>query len=143
MSLGRRRFVAALPVLGVALSACSREPLSGPGEIKWDRDVCERCSMVISDRLFAAQIRDPMKKLHKFDDFGDAVFFLEHQSWSDAEIEFWVADSRDGHWLDARKVWYVAGKRTPMLYGYGAVGEQVAGAVPYAEAKKLILAKGK
>lgn len=148
MSVDRRAFLRTLPVfaaapLAASLGACSREPLTGPGEIHWDRDTCERCSMVISDRHFAAQIRDPMKKLHKFDDFGDAVFFLEHQNWAEASIEFWIADSRDGRWLDARKVRYVGGKRTPMLYGFGAVAEAVEGSVSYEEAKKLILAKGK
>ena len=116
-----------------APAAASRS--TGPGEIHWDRDTCERCSMVISDPYFAAQIRDPMKKLHKFDDFGDAVFFLEHQNWAEASIEFWIADSRDGRWLDARKVRYVGGKRTLMLYGFGAVAEAVEGSVSYEEAK--------
>lgn len=161
MSMDRRRFVSTLPALaagpylgatlGAVLSGCNSEPLTGPVEIKWDRDVCTRCSMVISDRHFAAQIRDPMKKVFKFDDFGCAVFWKEHQTFSDAEIEFWAANSAHnaadaaagGKWLDARKANYVGGKRTPMLYGFGAVGEAVPGSVSYAEAKKLILAKGK
>jgi nitrous oxide reductase accessory protein NosL len=153
MSIDRRRFVSALPALaagpylGVVLAGCSSEPLTGPARINWDRDVCVRCSMVISDRHFAAQIRDPMKKVLKFDDFGCAVFWKEHQTWSDAEIEFWAADSSgdvgDTKWLDARKAGYVSGKRTPMLYGFAAVNENAAGAVSYADARKQILAKGK
>ena len=81
--MDRRRFVSALPALaagpylGAVLAGCSGEPLTGPVEIKWDRDVCVRCSMVISDRHFAAQIRDPMKKVLKFDDFGCAIFWKE------------------------------------------------------------------
>ncbi|HET7775416.1 MAG TPA: protein NosL, partial [Azospira sp.] len=106
---------------------------------------CTRCGMAISDKLFAAQIRDPQsKKIYKFDDFGCAVFWSEHQPWSsDPRMEFWVADSRDGRWLDARKAWFVAGKRTPMAYGFGAVAEQVDGSIAFSEAKKLVLAKGK
>jgi nitrous oxide reductase accessory protein NosL len=159
--MDRRRFVSALPTLAAGpylgstlgaplvavLSGCSSEPLTGPVDIKWDRDVCVRCSMVISDRHFAAQIRNPMKKVLKFDDFGCAVFWKEHQTWSDAEIEFWVANSADdasrGKWLDARKAFYVGGKRTPMGYGFGAVSGTVPGALGYDEARKLILAKGK
>lgn len=131
-------------LLGVSsLAACSGEPLSGPVDIKWDRDVCERCKMVISDRQYAAQVRDPNKKVHKFDDFGDAIFFLEHQTWPAQGIEFWVADMHSNHWLDARKAHYLGGKRTPMGYGYGALAEPSPGTVSYDEARRAILAKGK
>jgi len=153
MSMDRRKFVATLPALaagpylGAVLTGCSSEPLTGAAEIKWDRDTCERCRMVISDRAFAAQIRDPMKKVHKFDDFGCAVFWKEHQTFSDAESEFWVVDSRaepaGSKWLDARKAAYVGGKRSPMGYGYAGVADGTADAASFAEARKLILAKGK
>jgi copper chaperone NosL len=151
--MDRRRFVSALPALaagpylGAVLAGCSGEPLTGPVEIKWDRDVCVRCSMVISDRHFAAQIRDPMKKVLKFDDFGCAIFWKEHQNFSDAEIEFWAADSASDadklKWLDARKAGYVGGKRSPMGYGFAAVNTGTAGAAPFAEVRKAVLAKGK
>lgn len=151
--MDRRKFVSTLPALaagpylGSVLAGCSSEPLTGPGKIAWDRDVCVRCSMVISDRAYAAQIRDPMKKVLKFDDAGCAVFWKEHQSWSDADIEFWVADSRaepaGSQWLDARKAVYAGGKRSPMGYGFAAVPEGTAGAVTFAEARRAILAKGK
>ncbi|MBI2308153.1 MAG: protein NosL [Rhodocyclales bacterium] len=155
--MGRRRFVAALPALaagpylgatlGVVLTGCSSEPLAGPAEVKWDRDVCTRCSMVISERAYAAQIRDPMKKVHKFDDFGCAVIWKEHQAFGDAESEFWVADSRaepaGAKWLDARQAAYAGGKRTPMGYGYAAVAAGSDGGVPFGEARKAVLVKGK
>lgn len=151
--MDRRTFVSTLPALaagpylGSLLAGCGSEPLTGPGKIAWDRDVCVRCSMVISDRAYAAQIRDPMKKVLKFDDVGCAVFWKEHQTWSDADIEFWVVDSRaepvGSQWLDARKAAYAGGRRSPMGYGFAAVAEGSAGAVPFAEARKAILAKGK
>lgn len=165
MSMDRRKFVSALPALaagpylgaalgatlGAALAGCSSEALTGPAEIKWDRDVCARCSMVISERAYAAQIRDPMKKVHKFDDFGCAVFWKEHQTFSDAEIEFWAADAgaaaraepAGSQWLDARQAAYAGGKRTPMGYGFAAVSVGTAEAVPFAEARQAVLAKGK
>lgn len=153
MSMDRRKFVSALPALaagpylGAVLTGCSSEPLTGPGKINWDRDVCERCAMVISERAYAAQIRDPMKKVHKFDDFGCAVIWKEHQTFGDAESEFWAADSRaepaGSQWLDARQAAYAGGKRTPMGYGFAAVAAGTAAAVPFAEARKAVLAKGK
>lgn len=157
MNMDRRKFVSTLPALaagpylgatlGAVLTGCSSEPLTGPGKIVWDRDVCARCSMVISERSFAAQIRDPMKKVHKFDDFGCAVFWKEHQTFSDAESEFWVVDSRAepaaSQWLDARKAAFVGGKRSPMAYGFAAVPAGADGAVSYDEARRAVLAKGK
>lgn len=153
MSMDRRKFVSTLPALaagpylGAVLAGCSSEPLTGPAEIKWDRDVCVRCSMVISERAYAAQIRDPMKKVHKFDDFGCAIFWKEHQTFSDAEIEFWVPDARaepvGGTWLDARQATYLAGRRSPMGYGFAAVAPGTPETVGYDAARKAVLAKGR
>ena len=39
------------------LGACGGDPPTGAVEITWDRDVCEHCSMAISDRRYAAQVR--------------------------------------------------------------------------------------
>jgi len=142
----RRTFLFTVPAgVFVSLAGCGGQPSSGPVEIKWDRDGCTRCGMAISDKLYAAQIRDPQsKKVYKFDDFGCAVFWSEHQPWSsDPRTEFWVADSRDGRWLEARKAYFVSGKRTPMAYGFGAMAEKAEGSVTFDEAKKLVLAKGK
>ncbi len=144
----RRRFLLLAPgaALGLPLlSACNREPLTGPVRVVWDRDTCERCKMIISDKRFAAQIRDPSKRVHKFDDFGCAVFFLEHQQWAAQSTEFWVPDMNGGErWLDARQAHYLGGKTTPMGYGFGALST-AAGAevVSYEQARKMVLARGK
>jgi copper chaperone NosL len=46
-------------------------------EIKWDRETCVRCSMVISDRRFAAQLRGgPKNTVFKFDDIGCFAFWI-------------------------------------------------------------------
>jgi nitrous oxide reductase accessory protein NosL len=124
------------------LAACSRESETGPVRIKWDRDTCVRCSMAISERNYAAQVRGgPKKKVYKFDDIGCAVHWLKNQPWgNDPAIEFWVADYRSGKWLDARIARYVTGKRTPMGYGFGATAETPSGSIDFEEARKRILA---
>jgi nitrous oxide reductase accessory protein NosL len=135
-----------LPALGLLLvAACSRQPQTGPVEIKWDRDTCKRCSMAISDRLYAVEVRGgPKREVFKFDDLGCAEHWLKGQSWgNDAAIEFWVTDFRSGKWLDARTARYVTGKRTPMGYGYGATTEAAAGSIGFDEARQQLLAKGK
>lgn len=147
MSMKRRQFCVALPLTAVAwsLTGCSHHASSGPGEIKWDRDTCTRCSMVISDKRFAGQIRDPNGKVWKFDDIGCAMFWLMQQTFSEQtpSSEYWFVDYKYGGWVDARKVWYLEGKKSPMAYNFAAVGEPEAGTISYPEMKKRILARGK
>ncbi|MBI4741702.1 MAG: protein NosL [Betaproteobacteria bacterium] len=143
----RRDFCVALPAaaLGFSLSGCNREPSTGPADIKWDRDVDPRCSMVIGDKRFAAQIRDPNRKVTKFDDIGCAMFWLMQQPFGEQtpNTEYWVADYRKGGWLDARNAHYLEGKKSPMGYHFAAVSEPEAGTIPYQEMKKRILSRGK
>ena len=142
------RLLARIFLLGAValfLAACSREPETGPVELKWDRDTCKRCSMAISDRNYAVQVRGgPKSKVFKFDDLGCAVHWLKDQPWgNDPTTEIWVADFRNGKWLDARVARYVVGKTTPMGYGYGASSEALPGSIGFDEVSKQLLAKDK
>lgn len=124
------------------LAACG-EPASGPEAVKWDRDACDRCRMVLSDRLHAAQIRggpaDEKAKTHRFDDLGCALIWLEAQSWrEEPTVAIWVADHRDGRWIDARRAWYVVGQTTPMAYGLGAQDTAAPGALDFAAARRHV-----
>jgi copper chaperone NosL len=143
----RREFLGVLPLAVAApyFSGCAGEPASGPVEIKWDRDTCARCSMVIGDRRFAAQIRDAQHKVWKFDDIGCAMFWLRQQAFDEAtaKAEYWVADYDSGQWLAAPRANYVPGKKSPMGYHFAAFGQSPAGAVPYPEMKERVLALGK
>lgn len=130
-----------LPVL--LLTGCSGEPDTGPGEVRWDREICERCAMAVSDHNFSAQLRGgPAGKntrLYKFDDVGCAVVWLDQQSWKDdPRTEFWVTDHRNGEWIDARKASYVTGKITPMAYGLGAQSGTAEGLLDFAAARKHV-----
>ena len=146
----RRQFLEIFPLAAAATSllallGCSREPTTGPVEIKWDRDVDPRCSMVISDQRFAAQIRDPNRKVTKFDDIGCAMFWLMAQPFSEQtpNTEYWVADYRKGGWIDARQAHYLEGKKSPMGYHFAALAAAEAGTISYQEMKKRILSRGK
>jgi nitrous oxide reductase accessory protein NosL len=96
---------------------------------KWDRDVCLRCGMAISDRRFPAQIRGGPKNIaFKFDDIGCASTWYdeklkEHPWMTDAATRFWVAEfgSKGDKWLDARNAYYLGGKTSPMGYNYAAL----------------------
>lgn len=154
--MNRRDFIVAgfaLTPLAAALSACGHSGAwpEGMAEIKWDRDTCARCSMAISDRRFAAQIRGGDKDgVFKFDDIGCAVIWmhgkLNDNPWlAESATRFWVADvaGSGDKWLEARKAHYVGGKTSPMGYNFGAVAHVEAGAFDFEEMRQHVLAKGK
>ena len=129
----------------LAITACTPGEVTRPGDIRWDREVCARCSMAIGDRSFAAQVRGAAAGdrtgLYKFDDIGCAVIWLEQQAWrNDPRTEVWVVDHRNGEWLDARKATYVKGRISPMNYGLAAQAEAVAEGLDFEQAKTLIMA---
>ncbi len=154
--MDRRRFIAAgfaLTPLASALTACGKSGAwpEGMAEIKWDRDTCTRCSMVISDRRFAAEMRGGEKDVvFKFDDIGCAAFWTRDRQndypWmTAAATRIWVADSgaNGDKWLDARKAHYSGGKMSPMGYNYGARSYAEAGSQDFEEMRQHVLAKGK
>ena len=112
--------------------------------MKWDRDACERCRMVLSDRVHSAQVRyypehKKRSRVLMFDDIGCVVLWLEDKAWKDdPRTEIWVTDYRNGNWIDARKATYVTGRITPMEYGLGAQSEPVPGGLSYQQAKAHI-----
>lgn len=106
----------------VLIGACSPEEKTGPVEVRWDKEVCQRCSMGIGDDRFSAQVRGgPGNKVFKFDEIGCAVIWLEQQAWKDEQAtEIWVADYNDKNWIDARSARYFRVMHSPMGYGLGA-----------------------
>jgi nitrous oxide reductase accessory protein NosL len=114
------RRIAALAWLGAALvlAACG-DPGHGPARIAFDRDACEHCGMVITDRRFAAQLRIG-RTPHRFDDVGCALDWLDERPEPSEPTEFWVMDQETREWIDARSASFRAGQRTPMGYGFGA-----------------------
>ncbi len=122
------------------LAGCSQDPGTGPVEVTWDRDSCERCVMALSDRHHAAQIRGgENNRVHTFDDIGCALLWLEEQPWRDEpETEIWVNDYRSGEWLNARTAHYVKVTHTPMNYGFSAQPAPSEGSVGFDAAKQAI-----
>lgn len=131
-----------LLLLGL-LTACSGDSGTGPVEVKWDRDVCDRCRMVLSDRYHSAEVRGgpagQKAKVYKFDDFGCAVLWLDTQPWKEqGNVEIWVNDHASGQWIDARQAYYVRGHTTAMEYGLGAQASPAQGALSYDEAAAYV-----
>jgi len=125
------------------LTACEEEKTTGAVDVRWDREICARCAMAVSDRNFSAQVRGGRKgkkaKVYKFDDLGCAVIWLDKQNWKDdARTEIWVNSHKNGKWINAKTAWYVEMKNTPMDYGLGAQIDKVDGAINYEQAVKHI-----
>ncbi|MDR2154135.1 MAG: hypothetical protein LBE78_03790 [Burkholderiaceae bacterium] len=156
--MNRRHFHAAafaLTPLAAALAtltACKPKGNwpAGMQPITWDRDTCARCSMVISERRFAAEIANPQgKAAFKFDDIGCALFWqrdkaTDHPWMADAAALIWVADSaskgNDVTWLDARAARYVR-KTSPMGYDFGATADNQADAIDFNAMRDQVLSK--
>lgn len=143
--LTRRSVLGLVPGLAVtvALGACSDKG-TGPTAIRWGKEYCDYCGMIVDDPRFAAQIRQsPGAKVYKFDDLGDGVLWLAKQPWADdAAVEFWVGDVEKGTWIDGRTAWYLSGKKSPMAHNLGAVPDQRPGAVDFAAMRKLVIVQG-
>ncbi len=107
-------------------SGCDKKPVGAAAQMHWDRDMCERCKMAISERRFAAQVIDPRTgKVYKFDDLGCAVLWMDEEKipWREKAI-LWITDAKTGEWIDARKALYMEGAITPMAYGLAAYSKK-------------------
>jgi len=130
-------------VLMLMLAGCFNGPDTGPVEVEWEHDTCQRCSMVLADTFHGAQVRHRPtgegSKVYLFDDIGCALIWLEDKDWrDDPGTEIWVNDYKTGAWIDARNAHYVGGQETPMLYGLGAQPEAAPGSVTFERAKQHI-----
>ena len=137
-------------LIGLSFLACEKKSTSGVAEVHWDRDMCTRCVMVVSDRHNTTQVRDPKSgKTYMFDDIGCMVLWFneEHISWKDKAI-VWITDIDTGKWIDARKAFYDTENITPMAYGFSAhktkesikAGQEI---IDYDEVVKRVIKIGK
>lgn len=126
--LSRRRF---LVLIGVGAPAAavtaagirflpSEEAPTGDPNIAFGEDICERCSMVVSDRRFAAAWRDSNGREAYFDDIGCMVHEAHDQAIHDATL--FVPNYDDETWLYAEDAFFVMDDefRTPMAFGIAA-----------------------
>ncbi len=106
----------------ISLSSCEKKISTNPKEIHWDRDMCSRCAMVISDRNHAVQVINPADgKIYVFDDIGCTILWFKEQDikWEEKAV-IWITDIKTSKWIDAKKAFYDTMNLTPMAYGFGA-----------------------
>ena len=114
------------PLLLIALITltqvgCEKKSTTDVAEVHWDRDMCARCVMVVSDRHNSVQVRDPKGKTYMFDDIGCMVLWFKnnHITWQE-KATIWVNDVETGEWINARTAIYNSSNTTPMAYGFSA-----------------------
>ena len=122
--INRRKFLrgAAVFALMPVLSACQKKISHEYQEMHWDRDMCDRCKMVISERNHAAQVVNPNNgRVYKFDDIGCVILWFKEENiqWKD-NAKIWITDMDNSKWIDARMAFYDTLNMTPMAYGFGA-----------------------
>lgn len=113
-------------LLVLFLAGCDSAGGLSPEEVHWDRDGCERCKMIISDRGYAAQIINKQDgKAYKFDDIGCLIMWIieEKIPW-EKEAKIYIIDVKTQKWIDARAAFYSYPNITPMSYGFAAHGDK-------------------
>ncbi len=114
--------ISLLLLVGLSFLACEKKVDNGVAKVHWDRDMCARCVMVVSDRKNTVQIKNPnTSKSYMFDDIGCMVLWFEDEKieWKDRAI-IWITDEDTGEFIDARTAFYDTQNVTPMAYGFSA-----------------------
>lgn len=124
-----RLFLALIFILTFSLS-CKDDLPSGPHEIYYGEDVCERCKMIISEEQFSSQYVLKDGEVRKFDDLGCMLHYISHGEPGEKEkseiTNYYVKDYSSGDWIDGGSAYYVSSEdiKTPMGYGVVAFKNQ-------------------
>ena len=132
----------------VLLLGCEKKITTELHDVHWDRDMCARCAMVVSDRQHTVQVINPKDgKSYMFDDVGCAVLWFHDEKieW-EKDAVLWITDFETGKWIDAKKAIYTSENVSPMAYGFMAyktkpnTDKEI---VDFTEVKKRIIKIGK
>jgi copper chaperone NosL len=116
------KFIIYLFIFSFLFIGCEKKIETGIQKVHWDRDMCELCKMVVSERHYSVQVIDSNNgKSYMFDDLGCMVLWFKEEniSWED-KAEIYINDVKTGDFIDAKKAFYDINSRTPMNYGFGA-----------------------
>ena len=120
--MNKTLFLLSALLLTLSFTGCEKKSTTAVAEVHWDRDMCARCVMVVSDRVNTVQVRNPdTGKTYMFDDLGCAVLWFDEEKigWKDRAV-IWINDNQTGKWINARTAFYDADNITPMDYGFAA-----------------------
>ena len=135
-------------VLFIFLNGCQKEDYSKtPPKMHWDRDLCERCKMAISERDFAVIAVDKNNKIYKFDDIGCFILWQKQEHPEIYIKKIWIKDKKSKTWIDGLSAVYVNGYKTPMDYGFAAFSKKNAPKdkkhYSFIEVKEIVISKNR
>jgi copper chaperone NosL len=125
----RTSIIALVFILAMILS-CKDNPGTGPAEIYYGEDICERCKMIISEETYSAQYTLPGGVAKKFDDLGCMIHYTLNGEAGEGDqeyiVSYYVKDYTRGEWIDGASAYYVWSPniKTPMGHGIIAVGDE-------------------
>jgi copper chaperone NosL len=128
-----RRTIGVALLAPLALLACE----IGPEPVHTDSDECAHCSMLITDRRFAAQLLNAKGRSYKFDSIECLRGFVQAGVVPEADVHStWVTDSRSaGEWVRSDEAVFLQspGVHSPMGAGLVAFAGAAAAASAQAE----------
>lgn len=114
----------------------AQAPPSGPEPVVWNHTPCSRCSMLVGDPGFAAQLHAADGSVHHFDDPGCLLLF-EAESREPAH-GVWLHHRHEDRWLSREQAGFTAAEPTPMGYGLAAVDADESGALGWEAALEQV-----
>ncbi|OGR93692.1 MAG: hypothetical protein A2992_07805 [Elusimicrobia bacterium RIFCSPLOWO2_01_FULL_59_12] len=110
-----RRWIWIVPFF---IAACQAPRTEGPPAIRFGRDACSRCGMIINEARFASGYMDPRGRSVAFDDLGEMLAAAKEKP--EIAPRIYAGDfSAGGTWIPASKALFVRvpGYSTPMGSG--------------------------
>ena len=117
-----KRRISLLPAVLVfaclALASCGKQP-GGPPSIRYGKDLCDECRMIINEDRFAAAAGQS-GQVTKFDSVGCLLRYKQSRPESE---KFWVKSYSTAEWLDAATAIFVFSEQISAPMGYGVAAE--------------------
>ncbi len=103
----------------VAISGCGKEQSYEPEEINPDIDACNICNMSIAHTDFATQLILEDGTVHKFDDIGCMMEYINGAGKEEKIMKKYVRDVETAEWIELEKAGFAYHEDfwTPMAYG--------------------------
>lgn len=102
------------------LGGCGQQHAQGPPEIRYGKDSCIRCKMIINDPRFASAYRTEDGEVRRFDDIGGMALY--HRKNGEEVTNFWVHDYHSEEWIKAGNAFFAANINIKTPMGYGVAG---------------------
>jgi copper chaperone NosL len=103
-------------------SSCSNENIFKPVEIKYGQDICEACSMIISEKEYSAQYLLQDDKVKKFDDIGCMMHFIKDNKNENGNISaVFVRDFNSKNWINAKNAHFFQSNKITTPMGHGII----------------------